>query len=261
LRWGKKFGDAALTDAISSDGLTDPLLNLAMGETAERIASAFQITREHQDEFSLSSQQRVAASKDSLRREIVPVRTPDGVVRDDELPRPDATLEKLLKLKPAFRADGTVTAGNSSGINDGAALILLAGKEALLRHALRPRARLVAATAVGCDPAMMGLGPVKAIQRLCQETEWDLNTVDAIEINEAFAAQTIACARELKLDFNRLNQRGGAIALGHPIGCSGARIVVTLLHLLEDRQLPRGIAAVCVGGGMGMAAAIDLVQE
>ena len=150
-----------------------------------------------------------------------------------------------------------MTAGNASGINDGAALVLVAGQAAIETHGLTPRARIVAATAVGCDPATMGLGPVGAIRKLCQETGWKLDEVEAVEINEAFAAQALGCARELGLDLAKLNQRGGGIALGHPIGCSGARVLVTLVHLMEDLDLKRGIASLCVGGGMGIAMAIE----
>jgi acetyl-CoA C-acetyltransferase len=257
LRWGRKMGDASLADGIFTDGLTDPVLRIGMAETAERLAGAFGISREEQDRFAMRSQQRVAANRAAFRREIVSIKTAEGVVEADEHPRADTTLEKLAQLKPAFRTDGTVTAGNASGINDAAALTLVAGAKAVERHGLRPRARIVGATAVGCDPAMMGLGPIGAIRRLCEETGWRLDGVDAVEINEAFAVQTLACAKELKLDGERLNRRGGAIALGHPIGCSGARVLVTLLHILEDLQLKRGIASLCVGGGMGIAMAIE----
>jgi acetyl-CoA C-acetyltransferase len=257
LRSGKKLGAVTLTDAILADGLTDPVLKLEMGVTAERIAEMFKISRQAQDEFALRSQQRAVASRDAFRREIVSIKTKDGMVEIDEHPRADTTLEKLGNLKPAFRPNGTITAGNASGINDGAALVVIANDEAVKHNGLQPRARLVAAAAVGCDPAMMGLGPVHAIRRLLEETGWKLDEVDAAEINEAFAVQTLACAQELQLDLNKLNQRGGAIALGHPIGCSGARVLVTLLHILEDRKLRRGIAALCVGGGMGIAMAIE----
>jgi len=257
LRSGKKLGAATLADGILVDGLVDPLLKIDMGETAERIADNFKISRKAQDEFALRSQQRAVASREAFGREIVPIKTVNGVVENDEHPRADTTLEKLASLKPAFRSSGTVTAGNASGINDGAALVLVADEAAARQHSLQPRAKLVAATAVGCDPAMMGLGPVQAIRRLCDQAGWNLDDVDAVEINEAFAAQTLACAHELKVDFDKLNLRGGAIALGHPIGCSGARVLVTLLHILEDRGLQRGIAALCVGGGMGMAIAVE----
>ncbi len=253
LRWGRKLGDASLADAIFTDGLSDPVLKIGMGETAERIAEQLQISREDQDRFALLSQQRAAASRSSFQREIVPV----GGLEVDEHPRADTTLEKLASLKPSFRSNGTVTAGNASGINDGAALGLIASEAALQQHQLTSRARIVAATAVGCDPATMGLGPVGAIRKLCAETDWQLDTVDVVEINEAFAAQALGCMRELRLDPAKVNQRGGAIALGHPIGASGARVLATLLHLLEDPGGKRGIASLCVGGGMGIALAIE----
>ena len=168
-------------------------------------------------------------------------------------------MEKLARLQPVFRPDGTVTAGNASTLADGAALVLLASEESLARHGLKPRARIVGAAEVGCDPATMGLGPVPAVRRLLAETGWPLETVDHIEINEAFSAQVVGCARELALDPARLNARGGAVALGHPLGASGARVLVTLLHTLEDRGARRGIAALCVGGGMGVAIAVERV--
>lgn len=257
LRWGKKFGDGALVDAMVADGLSDPVLKLGMGETAERIADLLKISRDEQDRFALASQQRAVANRAAFQREIVPFKTRESDVTNDEHPRADTTLEKLAQLKPAFRPNGTVTPGNSSGINDGAALLLVAGEAAAKRHGLRPRARIVGATTVGCDPAMMGLGPVGAIRKLCDETGWQLDDVDAVEINEAFAAQTLGCSKELRLDLAKLNRRGGAIALGHPVGCSGARVLVTLLHILEDLKLRRGIASLCVGGGMGIAMAIE----
>lgn len=257
LRWGRKLGSGEFTDAIVADGLTDPSLKISMGETAERIADDLGITRAAQDEFALQSQQRAAAARPLFQREITALPTRDGPVSVDEHPRADTTKERLAQLPPAFRPNGTVTAGNASGLNDGAALMLLASEAAVKRHGLAPRARIVAGTAVGCDPATMGLGPVAAIRRLLAETGWQLADVDAFEINEAFAVQVLGCARELTLDPAKLNQRGGGIALGHPIGCSGARIVVTLLHLMEDQNLRRGIASLCVGGGMGVAVAIE----
>ena len=253
LRWGKKLGDSSLQDAIFVDGLTDPLLKIGMGETAERIADKHSITRAEQDAFSALSQSRVAASRAALSREIIPA----GDLTEDEHPRADTTVDSLSKLKPAFRKDGTVTAGNASGINDGAALALLASEDAVSRHGLKPRARIIASAAVGCDPALMGLGPVGAIRKVCALTGWNLGEVDAIEINEAFAAQALGCTRELNIDTEKLNPRGGAIALGHPIGASGARVLVTLLHYLEDHGLRRGIASLCIGGGMGIAMAVE----
>ena len=257
LRSGCKLGNSTLVDAILADGLTDPVLNIGMGETAERIVDACGITRADQDAFALASQQGASASREAFQREIVSLETREGRVQHDEHPRADTTLEKLSKLKPAFRKDGSVTAGNSSGVNDGSALLILASEAAISRHGLTARARLVGCATVGCDPATMGLGPVHAIRRLCEEAGWELDSVDAVEINEAFAAQALACARQLGLDQSRLNRRGGAIALGHPVGCSGARVLVTLLHLMEDLDLRRGIASLCIGGGMGIAMAIE----
>ena len=256
-RWQKKAEPAMLTDSIQCDGLSDPYLNIGMGETAERIADRFKINRHEQDSFALSSQQRAGEASGDFKREIVAMTTGQGRCERDEHPRSGITLEKLATLKPAFREKGTVTAGNSSGINDGAALVLLASAEAMKRHALSSRARVVGAQSIGCDPSLMGLGPVAAVQALCGELSWNLSEVPAVEINEAFAAQTLACIRELGLRENQVNLRGGAIALGHPIGCSGARILVTLIHLLEDRGWQRGIASLCVGGGMGIALALE----
>ena len=256
-RWQKKAEPVMLTDSIQCDGLSDPYLNIGMGETAERIADRFKINRHEQDSFALSSQQRAGEASGDFKREIVAMTTGQGRCERDEHPRSGIALEKLATLKPAFREKGTVTAGNSSGINDGAALVLLASAEAMKRHALSSRARVVGAQSIGCDPSLMGLGPVAAVQALCGELSWNLSEVPAVEINEAFAAQTLACIRELGLRENQVNLRGGAIALGHPIGCSGARILVTLLHLLEDRGWQRGIASLCVGGGMGIALAVE----
>lgn len=252
-RWGRKLGDISMLDAMMIDGLTDPLLNIGMGETGERIADKHGLTRAEQDHFAALSQSRYHASRDRFAREIVAV----DDVTTDEHPRPDTTAHSLAQLKPAFRKDGTVTAGNASGINDGAAMLLLASDEALVRHGLSSRARIIACAAVGCDPSTMGLGPVEAIRKLCAITGWQLDQVNAIEINEAFAVQTLGCMRELDLSLDKVNQRGGAIALGHPIGASGARVLVTLLHLMEDQNERRGIASLCIGGGMGIAMAIE----
>jgi acetyl-CoA C-acetyltransferase len=257
VRWGKKLGDVAMQDAILVDGLTDPTLKIGMGETAERITDKHGITREEQDIFAAQSQSRAIASRDAFTREIIAVKGRDGVITTDEHPRAEATVETLSKLAPAFRKDGAVTAGNASGINDGAAMVLLANDDAVQKHNLKPRARIIASAAVGCDPALMGLGPVVAIRKLCGITGWALEDVDAIEINEAFAVQTLGCVRELGINIAKLNQRGGAIALGHPIGASGARILVTLLHLMEDKNYKRGIASLCIGGGMGIAMAVE----
>ncbi|MFM8620202.1 MAG: thiolase family protein [Opitutaceae bacterium] len=257
VRWGRKLGDGALIDALTADGLSDPVLGLAMGETAERVAALLGIYREEQDGHALESHRRAVAARAELAREIVPVQGADGLLAADEAPRSDTSAEKLARLAPVFRSDGTVTAGNASSLADGAALVLLANEENRARHGLKARARIVGAVEVGCDPATMGLGPVAAIRRLLAETGWARESVDHFEINEAFSAQVLGCARQLGLDAARLNTRGGAVALGHPLGASGARVLVTLLHTLEDRGARRGIAALCVGGGMGVAVAIE----
>ncbi len=257
MRWGRKLGDATLSDAITHDGLTDAMHGILMGETAERMAEKFDISRAEQDEYALQSQSRAAASQENFAREIVPIQTAKGVFEKDEGPRADTTLEKLGALKPAFRNDGTVTPGNASTLNDGAAAVLLCGGTSVERLGLTPRARIVGAASAGCDPCLMGLGPIQAIRRLCETIGWKLEDVDAIELNEAFASQVLTATRELPIDAERLNIRGGAIALGHPIGASGARVLVTLLHILEDNDWKRGIAALCIGGGMGIAMAIE----
>ncbi len=256
-RWGKKLGNVTLQDSLMFDGLTDAMLNIGMGETAERIADKFGITRAAQDAFSARSQQLASDHRDAFQREIIPVTGADGIIEHDEHPRAGTTQETLAKLKPSFRNDGRVTAGNSSGINDGAAMVLLASDEAVSRHNLTSKARIIATAVVGCDPALMGLGPVEAIRKACLLADWNLNDVEAIEINEAFAAQVLGCVRLLELDTSKLNQRGGAIALGHPIGASGARVLTTLVHLMEDQGYQKGIASLCIGGGMGIAMAID----
>lgn len=256
-RLGRKYGDGVLIDSLIYDGLTDPLLQIPMGETAERLAEKYGISRSVQDEYAAQSQQRATAAREAFSREIVPIVTPKGTVQTDEHPRADTTAEKLAGLKPVFRGDGTVTAGNASGLNDGAAALLLGNGAALQQHSLQPRARIVGSRLVGCEPGLMGIGPVGAIRALCNEISWDLGEVEAFEINEAFAAQTLACQRELQIDPATLNQRGGAIALGHPVGASGARVLTTLLHIMEDEDRKRGIASLCIGGGQGIALAIE----
>lgn len=256
-RWGKKLGNITLQDSLFLDGLSDAMLDIGMGETAERIADHLGITRAEQDAFAARSQQLAATHREIFAREIVPVTGADGAISGDEHPRAETTEETLAKLKPAFRPEGTVTAGNASGINDGAAMVLLASESALTHHGLASLGRIVATAVVGCDPALMGLGPVEAIRGVCGRAGWSLDEVDAIEINEAFAVQTLGCGHLLELDWSRLNQRGGAIALGHPIGASGARVLTTLLHLMEDKGYAKGIASLCIGGGMGIAMAVE----
>ncbi len=257
LRWGKKLGNSELVDALLCDGLSDPMLGIGMGETAERIAERFSISRIEQDAYAARSQRLTESHRADFTREIVSIDVRGKIVSTDEHPRPETTEGSLAGLSPAFRSDGTVTAGNASGINDGAAMVLLASDEARSRYGLTSRARIVASAAVGCDPAMMGLGPVEAIRRACEIADWALDEVGVIEINEAFAAQVLGCTRLLNLDPERINTRGGAIALGHPIGASGARVLVTLLHTMEDTNQRRGIASLCIGGGMGIAMAVE----
>ncbi|HWV36991.1 MAG TPA: thiolase family protein [Vulgatibacter sp.] len=235
-----------------------------MGETAENLAERHGITREDQDAFSLRSHRRAIAAWESgaFRDEILPVEVPQRkgpavAVDRDEGPRPDTSLEKLAKLAPAFRAGGTVTAGNSSTLNDGAAALLLASPEAAKAHGLEPLARFVGGAAAGVDPRFMGIGPVPATRKLLARTGVALDSIDLVELNEAFAAQSLACVRELGLDPARVNVNGGAIALGHPLGCSGARIVATLVHELRRRGGRYGLATMCVGVGQGAAALVE----
>ena len=236
----------------------------SMGETAENVAEKHAITREAQDEFALRSQQHAVAAQKAgrLADEIIPVIIPQKkgeplVVAIDEHPRPDVTLEKLAALKPAFRKGGTVTAGNASGINDGAAALVLMSLSRAQQLGLRPRARIVASAVAGVDPAYMGLGPIPATRKVLQRAGLTINDMDLIELNEAFAAQSLPCARELEIDMDRLNVNGGAIAIGHPLGCSGARLVTTLLYELERRGGRYGLATMCIGVGQGIATIIE----
>jgi len=238
----------------------------SMGETAENVAARYEISRADQDAFALRSQQRAVAAQQSGRfaPEIIPVTIPQKkgeavVVAIDEHPRADTTLEKLAALKPQFRKDGSVTAGNSSGINDGAAALVLTSLSLTQKLGLRPRARIVASAVAGVDPAYMGLGPIPATRKVLQRAGLTMQDMDLIELNEAFAVQALQCARELGIDEGKLNVNGGAIALGHPLGCSGARIVVTLLHELERREGRYGLATMCIGVGQGIATIIERI--
>jgi acetyl-CoA C-acetyltransferase len=245
------------------DGFLCPLAKMVMGETAELLAQQYKITREEQDRFALVSQQRAAAAQSSGRfdTEVVPV-TMEGkkgatvFVRDEHLFL-EATLEKMAKLPPVFSKTGTVSAANSSGITDGAAAVVLASEGFVKQNNLKPLARILAATSAGVDPRTMGIGPVPAIRKLEQKHGPKLADFDLVELNEAFAAQVLACDRELHFDREKLNVNGGAIALGHPIGCTGTRITVTLLHEMLKRKARRGLATLCVSGGMGMTLALE----
>ena len=236
----------------------------SMGETAENVAERTKISREEQDVFALRSHQRAVAAQQAGRfaAEIVPVAIPQKkgeaiTAALDEQPRPDTSLEKLAALKPAFRKDGSVTAGNSSGINDGAAALVLMASSRAQELGLRPRARIVASAVAGVDPAYMGLGPIPATRKVLQRARLSIKDMDLIELNEAFAVQVLQCVRELEIDEEKLNVNGGAIALGHPLGCSGARLVVTLLHELERRGGRYGLATMCIGVGQGIATIIE----
>jgi len=236
----------------------------SMGETAENVAKKYGISRADQDAFALRSQQRAVAAQQSDRfaAEIIPVIIPQKkgepiVVATDEHPRADTTLEKLAALKPAFRKDGSVTAGNSAGINDGAAALVMMSQSRAHQLGLRPRARIIASAVAGVDPAYMGLGPIPATRKVLQRADLSINDMDLVELNEAFASQSLQCARELEIDQEKLNVNGGAIALGHPLGCSGARLVVTLLNELERRDGHYGLATMCIGVGQGIATIIE----
>jgi acetyl-CoA C-acetyltransferase len=254
-RWGTKMGDRPLTDAMVQDGFLDPMSGKIMGETAETLAERYAIPREEQDAFAAESQNRCETARRAGRfgAEIAPL----AGLAEDEHPRDGVTAASLARLAPVFATGGTVTAGNSSGITDGGAAVLVLSAEAARRHGVTPQARIVAAEVTGVEPAVMGIGPVPAVRRLFERTGLSLDAVDLVELNEAFAAQVLAVDRELRFDRARLNVNGGAIALGHPIGCSGLRIVVTLLHEMERRQVRRGLATLCVSGGLGGALLLE----
>lgn len=259
MRWGNKLGSVQMVDAVMDEGLTCPITGMGMGLTAEAIAEKTAIGRGEQDAWALRSQERARAAIDEGRfeREIVPVpRKKEAPLSQDEHPR-DTSLEALAGLRPAFRPDGCVTAGNASGINDGAAALLLCSPERAEGQGWTPRARIIGSAWGGVAPEMMGIGPVPAVRKLCERTGIGLDDFDLIELNEAFAVQALAVMRQLGMDEERVNVNGSGIALGHPIGATGARIVVTLLHEMERRDVRLGLATLCVGGGMGMAMAIE----
>ncbi len=261
LRWGHKLGSVEMIDAVMDEGLRCPVTGMGMGLTAEEIAARTGITREEMDAWALRSQQRARAAIAAGRfaAEIVPApRRRDDPLTVDEHPR-ETSMAALAGLRPAFREDGCITAGNASGINDGAAALLLASPERAAAQGWTARARIIGSAWAGVEPEVMGLGPVPAVRELCAHTGIALDDFDLIELNEAFAVQALAVMRELGMDEERVNVNGSGIALGHPIGATGARIVVTLLHELERRGARLGLATLCVGGGMGMAMAIERV--
>lgn len=262
-RWGQRLGHGELVDGMYRDGFVDPLSELIMGETAEELAAEAEIDRLSADSWAARSQQRCEKAREEglFKTEIVPVevrkRHTTSLVEKDEHPRDGVTLESLAKLRPVFRDDGTVTAGNASGITDGAAAMLIASASAVDRLGLQPVARLVDWEVVGVDPRIMGIGPVPAVRNLLQRSRMAFDEIDLVELNEAFASQVLACLAELAFDHDRVNVSGGAISLGHPIGCSGARILVTLLHGMNRLGSRHGIATLCVSGGMGLAALVE----
>jgi acetyl-CoA C-acetyltransferase len=264
-RWGYRLGNQELVDGMYRDGFFCPLAKMVMGETAEVLVEQYKITRDEQDEFALTSQARAARAiaAGRLDAEIVPV-TVEGkkgttTFTRDEHPFADASMEKLAKLPPVFSKTGTISAGNSSGITDGAAAMIIAGEHFVKQNNLKPLARIIAVTSAGVDPRTMGIGPVPALEKLADKHNLRLHEFGLVELNEAFAAQVLACDRVLNFNRDRLNVNGGAIALGHPIGCTGTRITVTLLHEMLKRNTKKGVATLCVSGGMGMALALENV--
>jgi len=262
-RWGYRLGHQDLVDGMYRDGFSCPLCKLVMGETAEVLAEQYKISHEEQDQFALRSQQKAenAIKSGRFKDEIAPVtlesKKGTETMTQDEHPFLGATLEKMSKLPPVFSKSGGVTAANSSGITDGAAALVLASEEFVKKNKLKPMVRISAVTSAGVDPRTMGVGPVPALKKMEEKHGLKLQDFDLIELNEAFAAQVIACDRELHMDPEKLNVNGGAISLGHPIGCTGARITVTLLHEMLKRSSRRGVATLCVSGGMGMALALE----
>ena len=264
LRNGQKMGNAQLVDSMVADGLTDAYNQYQMGITAENIVEKLGLNREEQDQLALTSQQRAAAAqaagkfKDEIAVVSIPQRKGEPVVfAEDEYIKANTSLESLTKLRPAFKKDGSVTAGNASGINDGAAAVLMMSADKAAELGLKPLARIKGYAMSGIEPEIMGLGPVDAVKKTLNKAGWSLDQVDLIEANEAFAAQALGVAKELGLDLDKVNVNGGAIALGHPIGASGCRILVTLLHEMQRRDAKKGIATLCVGGGMGVALAVE----
>ena len=262
LRTGQKMGDLSLIDTMIKDGLWDHFNGYHMGNTAENVAEQWQITREQQDSFAQASQAKAEAAQKAGRfeTEIVPVtvktRKGESLVDTDEYPRHGTTVEALARLRPAFVKDGTVTAGNASGINDGAAAVVLMTGDEAERRGITPLARIVSFATMGVDPAIMGTGPIPASRAALAKTGWTVDDLDLIEANEAFAAQACAVNKDLGWDTGKVNVNGGAIALGHPIGASGTRVLITLLHEMQRRDAKKGLATLCIGGGMGVALCI-----
>jgi acetyl-CoA C-acetyltransferase len=263
LRNGTKMGDLKFQDTMITDGLICAINGYHMGNTAENVAKKWQLTRDDQDAFAAGSQQKAEAAQKAGRfaEEIVPVtiqsRRGDTVVDTDEYPKHGTTAESLAKLRPAFDKEGTVTAGNASGLNDGAAVVVLMGADAASKRGVAPLARIVSWATAGVDPAIMGTGPIPASRMALDKAGWSVDDLDLVEANEAFAAQALAVNKDLGWDTDRVNVNGGAIAIGHPIGASGARVLVTLLHEMAKRDAKKGLATLCIGGGMGIAMCLE----
>jgi acetyl-CoA C-acetyltransferase len=263
LRTGRKMGSQEFVDTMLGDGLLDAFKGYHMGMTAENVAAKWEISREAQDAFAAASQAKAAAAQSAgrFKDEIIPVtvktRKSESVVADDEYLKPDTTAESLAGLRPAFSQDGTVTAGNASGINDGAAAVVLMSSEDAGRRNIKPLARIASWATAGVDPAIMGSGPIPATRAALNKAGWEIGDLDLIEANEAFAAQACAVNKELGWNTDIVNVNGGAIALGHPIGASGARVLVTLLHEMQKRDAKKGLATLCIGGGMGIAICVE----
>ena len=255
----KKISEEKLIDTMIYDGLIDAFNNYHMGVTAENVAKKFDISREEQDDFALNSQKKAqnAIIKNKFKDELIAINQNGVTLKKDEHPRENLKLSDLQKLTPVFKKDGTVTPANSSGINDGAAAILLTTLEEAEKKSIEPLARIISWASVGVEPSLMGLGPIEAVNQALKKANWRLEDIDLFEINEAFAAQSIAVIRNLKIDKSKVNVNGGAIALGHPIGASGTRILVTLLHELRKQNKKKGCATLCIGGGMGIALCVE----
>jgi acetyl-CoA C-acetyltransferase len=263
-RYGYKMGNGELVDSLINDGLWDVFNNYHMGVTAENLATKYSLTREEQDKFAAGSQNKAekALKENRFADEIAPVAIPQRkgdpiMFAKDEFPKAGVTAEGLAKLRAAFKKDGTVTAANASGINDGAAALLIASADAVKKHNLTPMAKIVSYAWAGVDPSIMGIGPAEAVRKALKKAGWELKDVELIEANEAFAAQALSVAKELGFNNDIVNVNGGAIALGHPVGASGARIIVTLLHEMKKRNVKKGLATLCIGGGMGIAICVE----
>ena len=257
----KNFSEDKLLDTMINDGLIDAFKNYHMGVTAENVAKKFDISRQEQDEFALNSQKKtgIAIINNKFNDELIKINHNGNILNKDEHPRQDLRMSELEKLKTVFQENGTVTPGNSSGINDGAAALLLTSLKEAEKKSIKPLVRIVSWASVGVDPSLMGLGPIEAVKKAVKKAKWNLHEIDLFEVNEAFAAQSIAVIRELGIDKNKVNINGGAIALGHPIGASGARILVTLIHEMKRQKKNKGCATLCIGGGMGIALCVERI--